>query len=582
MPQKNTAHLPHVASYDTTLRDGAQRKGVSLSLEDKLHIAEALDELGIDYIEGGFLGSNPKDAAFFDAYARGELDLQHAQLAAFGLPVRRDTAPEDDPALRELALCAAPVITLVGKASKKQVEQVLQASGAENLRMIQESVRYLKAQGKRVFFDAEHYFDGYREDAGYALEVLAGARAAGAEYLVLADTNGGTLPYEIATITRETAEVLDAGDGAGRAAACGATYVAVPEITCDTAPDIARETVAETVAETSYETQPKAVPLGIHAHDDSGCAVANTLEAVLAGAEMVQGTINGYGERVGNANLLTVIADLELKLGRTIIGPERLGLLTPVSRFVADTMNVARDDYAPYVGENAFTHKGGMHVSAEARLQDAYQHVDPASVGNFSHIVMSELAGRAALEAKAKGLDLDLSTLTQEGRLALLERIKQREAQGYSYEAADASLALLIKGELGCRPQYFRLESFRVITDRHAGGGEACEATIKIHVGEERFIATAEGNGPVNALDRALRAAITRFYPQIEQLELHDFKVRVLDGSTGTGAVTRVFIETSNGSEHWGTVGVNENIIEASWDALVDAITYGLMKGVCS
>ncbi|MDR1087700.1 MAG: citramalate synthase [Coriobacteriales bacterium] len=537
-PHQNTPPLPRVLSYDTTLRDGAQREGVSLSLEDKLRIAEALDELGIDYIEGGFLGSNPKDAAFFGAYADGQLVLQHAQLVAFGLPVRKDTAPEDDPAFRALAHGAADVITLVGKALKRQVEQVLQVSGEENLRMIQESIRSLTAERKRVFFDAEHYFDGYREDAQYALEVLASALEAGAEYLVLADTNGGMLPHQIAEITRETASALSAAS--------------------------------------------RPVPLGIHAHDDSGCAVANTLEAVLAGAELVQGTINGYGERVGNANLLTVIADLELKLGIHTIGPEKLGLLTPVSRFVADTMNVARDDHAPYVGENAFTHKGGMHVSAETRMQDAYQHVNPATVGNFSHIVMSELAGRAALEAKAKGLDLDLSTLTQDKRLAILESIKQREAQGYSYEAADASLALLIKAELDSRPQYFRLESFRVITDRRPGGGEACEATIKIHVGEERFIATAEGNGPVNALDRALRAAITRFYPQIEQLELLDFKVRVLDGSTGTGAVTRVFIETSNGSEHWGTVGVNENIIEASWDALVDAISYGLMKGVCS
>lgn len=528
--------MPKIVTYDTTLRDGTQREGVSLSLEDKLRIATRLDELGIDYIEGGFLGSNPKDSAFFTAYAEGQLRLHHAQLAAFGLPVRKGTEPGDDQALGALAACAAPVITLVGKASQLQVREALQTTDEENLRMIYASIRYLRQKGKRVFFDAEHYYDGYLENTQYAFEVLVAAIEAGAEYIVLADTNGGTLPHQVRSITQETV--------------------------------------------TALQSSGVSMPTGIHAHNDCGCAVASTLEAVLAGAEMVQGTVNGYGERVGNADLLTVIANLELKLGLRSIGPDRLSMVTSVSRFVADTMNVALDAHAPYVGENAFTHKGGMHVSAETRMRDAYQHVDPEAVGNFSHIVMSELAGRAALEVKAQELGFDISALTAERRVDILERVKQQEAEGYSYEAADASLTLLIEDELSAKPQYFMLESFRVITERRPDGSQSTEATIKIHVGRERFIATAEGNGPVNALDKALRAAITRFYPQIEKLELHDFKVRVLDGSRGTGAVTRVFIETSDGEERWGTVGVSENIIEASCDALVDAITFGLKKGV--
>jgi len=528
--------MSKIITYDTTLRDGAQREGVSLSLEDKIRIALRLDEFGIDYIEGGFLGSNPKDAAFFAAYANGQFVLKHAQLTAFGLTVRKGFEPEDDPALQKLAQCAAPVITLVAKASKRQVEQALQISGEENLRMIYKSIRYLIDEGKRVFFDAEHFFDAYLEDTEYAYEVLVAALEAGAEYIVLADTNGGMLPHQVQTITQETVYAMN--------------------------------------------TLNDSIPLGIHAHNDSGCGVANTLQAVLAGVKMVQGTVNGYGERVGNADLLTIIANLELKLDFETVGAARLLQLTTLSRFVADTMNMAQDVYAPYVGENAFSHKGGMHVSAETRMLDAYQHVDPARVGNFTHIVMSELAGRAAFKVKALELGIAVPEIAEEKQLAILERIKDREAQGYSYEAADASLTLLIKSEMGVEPQFFSLESFRVITERRPDGGKTTEATIKIHVGDERFIATAEGNGPVSALDNALRAAITRFYPQIKKLKLQDFKVRVLDGSAGTNAITRVVIETSGGAQSWGTVGVNANIIEASWDALVDAIVYGLMKGV--
>lgn len=529
--------MTKIITYDTTLRDGAQREGVSLSLEDKLRIATRLDDLGIDYIEGGFVGSNPKDASFFDAYAQGRLLLHHAQLVAFGMPIRKNMTPQDDTAFQELVHTVAPVVTIVGKASAVQVEQVLQISREENLRIIFESIKHLVERGKRVFFDAEHFFDGYLENTQYAFEVLVAAKEAGAEYLVLADTNGGMLPHQILAVTQETITALAAAN--------------------------------------------EELPIGIHTHNDSGCALANALQAVLAGAAMVQGTVNGYGERVGNCNLLATVANLELKLGYETIGLERLSRITSVSRFVADTMNIAQDAYAPYVGESAFSHKGGMHVSAETRMKAAYQHIDPALVGNFSHIVMSELAGRATLEIKAQELDIDIAPVDAQKRAEILESIKNREAAGYSYEAADASLFLLINEQLKNKPEFFKLESFRVISERRPDGGESTEATIKIHVGTERFIATAEGNGPVNALDKALRTAITRFYPQIEKLDLHDFKVRVLDGSSGgTSAVTRVFIETSDGKQSWGTVGVNKNIIEASWDALVDAITYGLMKGV--
>ena len=527
--------MPKIIIYDTTLRDGAQREGISLSIEDKIRIAKRLDEFGVDYIEGGFLGSNPKDTAFYSAYARGKLVLKHAQLVAFGLPARKGLEPEEDPSLKMLANCAVPVITLVAKASQRQVEQALQISGEENLRMIFESIKYLVAAGKRVFFDAEHFYDGYIENTQYAFEVLVAALEAGAEYIVLADTNGGMLPHQISAITKETIFAMRTLD-----------------------PNVA---------------------FGIHAHDDSGCAVANSLQAVLAGANMVQGTINGCGERVGNANLLTLIANLELKLGYETVGALQLMQLTSLSRFVADTMNMSRDSFAPYVGDNAFTHKGGMHVSAETRMADAYQHIDPTKVGNFSHVVMSELAGRAAFKVKALELGIAVPELPEERQAAILERIKEREAQGYSYEAADGSLALLIHNELDFKPKYFSLESFRVISERRPDGGKTTEATIKILVDNERFIATAEGNGPVSALDKALRVAITRFYPQIEKLKLQDFKVRVIDGSVGTSATTRVFIETSSGNKSWGTVGVNENIIEASWDALVDSIVYGLMKG---
>jgi 2-isopropylmalate synthase len=534
MKMDDTDMTNRIITYDTTLRDGNQRTGVSLSVKDKWRIAQRLDGFGINYIEGGFLGSNPKDREFFAACHNGTHSLKTAQLVAFGLPARKTSVAESDPALAELADAAVAIVALVGKASRQQVQETLLLSADENLRRIFESVRFLRQANKRVFFDAEHYFDAYGQDNGYAFEVLAAAIEGGAECIVLADTNGGALPHEVFSTTFQTASALKQ---------------AYPEVV-----------------------------LGIHAHNDSGCAVANSLEALRAGARMVQGTINGYGERVGNADLLTLIANIELKLGQRLVGPNRLRQAASLAHFVADVFNVAPDAHAPYVGQDAFSHKGGLHVSAHARQEHAYHHVDPAAVGNFTHIVLSDLAGRAALQAKAD--ELGLGELADPDADALLALVKQREAQGYSYETADASLALQLRAELGKPTQFFVLESFRVISDRRADGSDSTEATIKIHVGSERFIATAEGNGPVNALDAALRKAITRFYPQIEGLELRDFKVRVLDGSIGTGAVTRVFIDTADAQTSWQTVGVSQNIIEASWDALVDAITFGLLKGV--
>ena len=518
-----------ITLYDTTLRDGEQREGVSLTVEDKLRIASRLDALGVHYIEGGFPASNPTDSRFYEQVQ--SLDLRQATISAFGMTAHKGVDPYEDEGLRALIDCSAQLVTLVGKASKLHAEKVLGVSAEENLQMIELSVRFIADSNKRVFFDAEHYFDGYCEDPDYALATLIAAFEGGAEALVLCDTNGGSLPHEVFTITGSTIDQL-------------ASY--------------------------GIETT-----IGIHAHNDSGCAVANTLEAVHAGATHIQGTINGYGERVGNADLLSILANLQLKLGYQIVTTEQMAQLTPISRFVSETFNIAHDAHLPYVGQNAFSHKGGIHAGAAMRYEHAYEHINPASVGNFSHIVVSELAGKASLIAKADELGVSLPKDDSKVR-NLLNTIKLKEAEGYSYEVADASLSLLLRTELGQKIDCFTLESFRVIVEAREDGQVKSEATIKLLVGDERHVATGEGNGPVNALDAALRLAIQRFYPQVEQLELTDYKVRVLDASTGTGAVTRVLIETSDGESSWGTIGVSDNIIEASWDALVDAIAYGL------
>jgi 2-isopropylmalate synthase len=514
--------VSHITLYDTTLRDGTQREGLSLSVDDKLRIASKLDLLGIHYIEGGFPGSNPKDIEFFER-AR-DLRLEQAIISAFGATRHKDASPESDPGLTALLETGCSALCIFGKAWDVHVTETLQTTLARNVEMVRDSVAFLKGEGRTVFFDAEHFFDGYKADATYALEVCQAAAEAGADAVVLCDTNGGTLPHEVLQIVREMTLALD-------------------------------------------------VPLGIHAHNDAACAVANSLIAIEAGCVQVQGTMNGYGERAGNADLISIIPSLELKMGLEPIGPERLKLLTEVSHFVAETANISPNPHHPYVGTSAFAHKGGVHASAAARLPEAYEHIDPTAVGNLARVVVSELAGRASLTMKAKEMGIELSG---ESAANVLDSIKDLEYQGYSFEAADGSLELMLKKRTGAYEPFFRLESFRVIAEKREDGRVMTEATLKVHVQGHRYIATAEGNGPVNALDKALRIAIGRFYPRLADMALTDFKVRVLDEKKGTGAVTRVLIETADRDTSWGTVGVSENIIEASWEALVDAVEYGL------
>jgi len=511
-----------VTLYDTTLRDGTQREGLSLSVEDKLRIVARLDLLGVHYVEGGFPGSNPKDIEFFER-AR-DLKLSNAVVSAFGSTRRKEIDPADDAGLAALLETGCEALCIFGKAWDVHVVETLQTTLEENVAMVRDSVAFLKAAGRTVFFDAEHFFDGFKANATYAIEVCQAASQAGADAIVLCDTNGGTMPHEVLRIVGEMSLVLD-------------------------------------------------TPLGIHTHNDAACAVANSLIAVEAGCTHVQGTINGYGERAGNADLTAIIPALVLKMRDECITREQLTLLTEVSHFVAETANLSPNPHQPYVGASAFAHKGGVHASAAARLPEAYEHIDPARVGNLARVVVSELAGRASLTLKAQEMGIELSGDTA---AEVLDSIKELEYRGYSFEAADASLEIMLKKRIGAYAPLFRLESFRVIAEKREDGRVMTEATIKVHVEGHRYIATAEGNGPVNALDKALRIAIGRYYPALETMELSDFKVRVLDENKGTGAVTRVLIETSDHESSWGTVGVSENIIEASWEALVDAVEFGL------
>ncbi len=521
-----------VFTYDSTLRDGEQCEGISLSLEDKLRIVERLDSFGIDFIEGGFPASNPKDIAFFQRVS--EMNLEHAQIAAFGSTCRKGVSACEDQGLADLLASRAPVIAIVGKAWDEQVTRALQTTLEENLRMISESVAFLKAAERRVVFDAEHFFDGFKANRDYALACVRVAHEAGADSIDLCETNGGALPFEVEEIVSEVVAAF---------------------------PDQA---------------------FGIHCHNDSGCAVANALAAVRAGASQVQGTINGIGERVGNTDLLTVVADLELKMGKICVGAEKLRGLTSVSHYVAEICNVSVSSHHPYSGASAFAHKGGLHASAIARFREAYEHTSPERVGNDTRMLVSELAGKASLVQKAATLGFDLSADGVDVQ-GILDDIKRREASGYSYEVADGSLALLLRRHLGQYKPAFSLESFRVIVDDYEDKsanvkGALSEATIKIHVGEGRFVAVGEGVGPVGALDSALRKAIAESYPAVAGMELIDYKVRLLDESQGTDAITRVTITTADSRGSWGTVGVSENVIEASWEALVDSIEYGLLR----
>lgn len=524
--------MTRIRTYDSTLRDGEQCEGVSLSLEDKLNVVRRLDVFGIDVIEGGFPASNPKDIAFFKRVA--ELGLQHAKIAAFGNTCKKGVAAAEDPGLRDLLESGAPVVTIVGKTWDEQVTRALQTTLDENLRMISESVAHLKAAGREVVFDAEHFFDGFAANREYALACIRAAHEAGADSIDLCETNGGWLPFQVDDVVRQ---VVGAFPGQR---------------------------------------------FGIHCHNDSGCAVANTLAAVRAGVSQVQGTCNGIGERVGNTDLLTVIADLELKMGMEAVGAHNLESLTEVSRYVAEATAVPLSPHHPYTGTSAFAHKGGLHASAIARFPQAYEHTRPENVGNSARMVVSELAGKASLLQKAASLGLDLEAAGVDVQAALND-IKAREALGYTYEMADGSLALLMMRHAGTYQPAFTLESFRVIVDDREDTGAlakdaASEAVIKIHVGSERFVATGEGAGPVGALDTALRAAIAESYPEVAGFELVDYKVRLPDESQGTDALTRVTITTTDEFGSFGTVGLSENVIEASWNALVESIEYGLVR----
>ena len=509
--------------YDTTLRDGTQREGISLSCGDKLRIARRLDELGVSFIEGGWPGSNPKDAEFFDR-AR-EMPWATAKVAAFGSTCRVGGGPEDDANIRALLDSGAPVCTVVGKTWTLHVTDVLRTTLEENLRIIEKSLAHLRAQGRRVIYDAEHFFDGYRADPAYALETLHAAVRGGAETLVLCDTNGGSLPWQIGEVVR-------------------AVKAAVRH------------------------------PLGIHAHNDSETAVANSLAAVHEGAIQVQGTVNGYGERCGNANLCSVIPALELKLGVEALPAGKLRTLYEASHFVAEVANVAPDEHLPYVGKSAFAHKGGIHVAAMRRNVTSYQHVEPELVGNRMRVVVSELSGRGNLLSKAEEYGLQVGA---GGQMAgVLEEIKELESRGFSFEAAEASVAMLMKRQ---EPGYrapFELVDFLVNVEHRTGRGIFAEAMVKVRVGDEVLHTAAEGDGPVDALDAALRKALLPRYPQVAELHLTDYKVRILDSESGTAAITRVLIDTQRGNRRWSTVGASTNIIEASWRALSDAVEYGL------
>lgn len=516
--------MTRVAIYDTTLRDGTQREGISLSVADKLKITRLLDDLGVAYIEGGWPGSNPKDAAYFDQVRY--LKLKHAKIAAFGSTCRKNSDPADDDNLKALVDAQTPVVTVVGKTSMLHVTDVLQTTPEENLRMIRDSVAYLKRLGKEVIYDAEHFFDGTKLDMEYAFDTLKAAVDAGADVIVLCDTNGGSMPWEIEALMTQAKEAFPA------------------------------------------------VSLGIHTHNDSELAVANSLAAVRAGAVHIQGTINGYGERCGNANLCSIIPDLQLKMGIACL-PDAgvLRTLTHVSRTVAEIANLAPDNHLAYVGKSAFAHKGGIHVAAIRRNVDSYQHIDPALVGNEMRVLVSDLSGRGNLLSKAEEMGLDVS---RDEAVQVLEEIKQLEHEGYVFEGAEASVAIRMHR---ARPGYtplFTLIDFTVIVEDRRGRGHLAEAMVKLDIGGDIVHTAAEGNGPVNALDLALRKALMPHYPQIAEFQLVDYKVRILDSDSATAATTRVLIDTQCGGQRWSTVGAGTNIIRASWLALVDGVEYGL------
>lgn len=515
-----------VEIYDCTLRDGTQGEGVAFSIDDKLRITRKLDELGVHYVEGGWPGSNPRDAGYFQRVK--DLDLQQTQVAAFGMTRRPNLAVEDDLNIQALLDAETPVTTVVGKTWTLHVRDVLRTTPDENLNMIRDSLAYLKSHGKTVVYDAEHFYDGYKADPEYALETLRAAQAGRADVVVLCDTNGGSMPWELEEITREVGRQID-------------------------------------------------VPLGVHTHDDGGVGVANALAGVRAGAVHVQGTVNGYGERVGNANLCAIIPDLKLKMSVDCITDEQLCRLTETSRYVSELANLTHNDRQAYVGASAFAHKGGIHVSAVMRNEESYQHVDPALVGNEKRVLVSDLSGRGNVLYKAS--EFGLEGVDRDSAARVVERIKELENEGFTFESAEASVDMMLRRT---RPDYkppFELMDFMVVVEHREGRGLLAEATVKVRVGDQVVHTAAEGNGPVNALDAALRKALLPSYPQLQQFRLSDYKVRILDGEAGTAAKTRVLIDTNDALQQWSTVGASTNIIEASWQALVDSIEYGLLRG---
>ncbi|WP_221031792.1 citramalate synthase [Actomonas aquatica] len=515
-----------VKIYDTTLRDGTQGEGISFSVTDKLLIAEKLDAFGVDYIEGGFPGSNPRDITFF-AEAQ-KLKLKHAKLAAFGSTRRAGAKADEDPQLRTLLDSGMPVMTLVGKTWDLHVTEIIRTTLEENLAMIEDSVRYLVAQGREVIYDAEHFFDGYRADPDYAIRTLAAAMRGGASNLTLCDTNGGSMVNDFQTI------------------------------------------VQQVVAEFGGDK------VGVHCHNDCGLGVALSLAGVAAGAGLVQGTANGYGERTGNANLMTIMPSLFLKMGKTAPCAANLGELRELSLYFDELANLRPDTKAPYVGTSAFAHKGGLHANAAQKVKSSYEHIDPALVGNRTRVLVSDMAGRSSVAMKARELGLELDE-KGDGMKRLIEELKELEFQGYEFEAADASLKLLIARSLGQTRDYFEVVSYRVMVEHH-GADLTAEATVKVKVNGETVHTVAECVGPVGALDKALRQALDGAYPQLREMELRDYKVRILESGLGANSRTRVLIESGDGGEIWGTVGVSDNIINASWEALQDAVNYKLVQ----
>ncbi|GAB4202077.1 MAG: citramalate synthase [Coleofasciculaceae cyanobacterium] len=535
--------------YDTTLRDGSQREGLSLSIEDKLRIARELDALGIPFIEGGWPGANPKDVQFF--WQIKEEPLTQAEVVAFCSTRRPHITAADDPMLQAILAAGTRWVTIFGKSWDLHVTEGLKTTLDENLAMIQDSIEYLRSQGRRVIYDAEHWFDGYKHNPEYALKTLRTAYNAGAEWLVLCDTNGGTLPHEIAQIVRAVQEELKVG----------------------------RLNVEGSEKPANFQPANFQPLLGIHTHNDSDTAVANALASVMEGVRMVQGTINGYGERCGNANLCSLIPNLQMKLGYHCIQDDQLARLTQTSRLISEVVNLAPDDHAPFVGRSAFAHKGGIHVSAVERNPLTYEHIEPETIGNRRRIVISDQAGLSNVLAKARTFGHELNKQHPACR-QILERLKELENEGYQFEAAEASFDLLMREALGYRQQFFELKGFQVHCDMLqsiSGSYSNALATIKVTVNGRDILEAAEGNGPVSALDAALRKALQNFYPEIAQFHLRDYKVRILDSGAGTSAKTRVLIESSNGQKRWTTVGVSPNILEASYHAVVEGIEYGLL-----